>query len=63
MGGGKEAFAWTVVREGVNLTFYRVRREFDAFYLHLIGFSLSDTIEIFSLFGIALHGRPYPDVE
>jgi hypothetical protein len=40
MGGGKEAFAWTVVCEGVNLTFYGVRREFDAFYFHLIGFIL-----------------------
>ena len=60
MGGGKEAFTWTVIREGVNLTFYGVRRKF---YFHLIGFSLSDTIEILSLFGIALHGLPYPDVE
>jgi hypothetical protein len=40
VGGGKEAFTWTVIREGVNLTFYGVRWEFDAFYFPLIGFIL-----------------------
>jgi len=37
VGGGKEAFAWTIISEGVNLTLYGVRRKF---YLHLIGFIL-----------------------
>lgn len=56
VGGAKVAFTWTiiiVINEGVKLTIYGVRREF---YLHLIGFSLSDTIEIFFLLEDKPHG-------
>jgi hypothetical protein len=52
VGGAKVAFAWTVIiviNEGVKLTFYGVRREF---YLHLIGFSLLDSVGDFSFFGL-----------
>jgi hypothetical protein len=49
VGGGKEAFAWTIISEGVNLTFYGVRRKF---YLHLIGFSLLDREGNFTFMGL-----------